>query len=123
MTIDLSKLKSILNELRVNSDEVTASALMSRDGLMLAADIANAQAEDRLAAMSAAVLSLGERMSTELLDGSTERVMIKSKAGYIVVTQVAEQLLLTVMARADAKLGMVFHHIGKVGGRFADELS
>lgn len=123
MTIDLAKLKSLLDELRADSDEVNASALVSRDGLMLAADIANPQAEDRLAAMSAAVLSLGGRMSTELLDGSTERVMIKSKGGYIVVTQVAEQLLLTVMARADAKLGMVFHHIEKLGGRLADELS
>ena len=114
MNIDLATLQASLERLRENSDEIFASALMTRDGMMVVADIADPSTEDRLAAMSAAVLSLGERIADELLQAGTERVMIKSPKGYIVVTAVAKDLLLTVIARFDAKLGMVFHDIEKV---------
>lgn len=119
MKSDLSKLKAVLADLRERSDDVLSSALLTEDGIMLAADIANKNAEDRLAAMSAAVLSIGGRMSSDILNDATERVMIKSKAGYLVVTQVAQEMLLAVIAKSDAKLGMVFHDIEKVAKQLA----
>lgn len=59
MKYDLPKFNMVLNSLREFSDEIVSSALMTEDGTMLAADIANKNAEDRLAAMSADVLSIG----------------------------------------------------------------
>ena len=64
--------------------------------------------EDRVSAMSAAMLSLGERISGELGRRSLEQVYIKGDKGSIVLTAIGEEAVLTAMARHEAKLGMVF---------------
>lgn len=119
MKSDVSNLKAVLADLRERSDDILSSALMAEDGIMLAADTANKNAEDRLAAMSATVLAIGGCMSSDILNDTTERVIIKSKTGYLVVTQVAQEMLLTVIARSDAKLGMLFHDIEEVTKQLA----
>lgn len=69
--------------------------------------------EERISAMSAALLSVSERMIETLLGNKSERVIVQSKAGYVIVSATAKNLLLTVMACPSAKLGMVFHDINK----------
>jgi uncharacterized protein len=64
--------------------------------------------EDRVSAMSAAMLSLGERISGELGRGALEQVYIKGGKGSIVLTAVGEEAVLTALARQDAKLGLIF---------------
>jgi uncharacterized protein len=64
--------------------------------------------EDRVSAMSAAMLSLGERISGELGRGSLEQVYIKGDAGSIVLTSVGSEAVLTALARQEAKLGLIF---------------
>lgn len=103
--------EGLLNELHQESSEIKASALLSGDGIMVASHLPNNVSEDKLAAMSAAMLSVGERMVADLLDGITERVMVQSNVGYIIVTAVSTEMLLAVVATPDAKLGMVFHDI------------
>ena len=58
--------------------------------------------------MSAAMLSLGERIAGELGRRTLEQVYIKGSNGYIVLTAIGEEAVLTVMARPGAKLGLVF---------------
>jgi predicted regulator of Ras-like GTPase activity (Roadblock/LC7/MglB family) len=58
--------------------------------------------------MSAAMLSLGERISGELGRGGLEQVYIKGDAGAIVLTSVGSEAVLTALARQDAKLGLIF---------------
>jgi predicted regulator of Ras-like GTPase activity (Roadblock/LC7/MglB family) len=64
--------------------------------------------EDRVSAMSAAMLSLGERISTELGRKGLEQVYIRGSKGSIVLTSIGEEAVLTALARQDAKLGMIF---------------
>jgi hypothetical protein len=64
--------------------------------------------EDRVSAMSAAMLSLGERIASELRRGGLEQVYIKGDNGFIVLTAVGEEAVLTVLARQEAKLGLIF---------------
>ncbi|MBU7026921.1 MAG: roadblock/LC7 domain-containing protein [Theionarchaea archaeon] len=64
--------------------------------------------EDRVAAMSAAMLSLGERTADELARGELSEVYVKGVDGYIVLMAAGEDAVLTAMARKDAKLGLVF---------------
>ena len=59
------RLRSALNELVSRSAEVDAAAVVSMDGLVMASVLPNTLEEDRLGAMSAALLSLGERTSEE----------------------------------------------------------
>ncbi|MEW5972670.1 MAG: roadblock/LC7 domain-containing protein, partial [Pseudomonadota bacterium] len=54
-------LTSILSELNGSSADIEASAIVSTDGLMMAALLPAGMDEDRVGAMSAALLSLGDR--------------------------------------------------------------
>ena len=57
--------------------------------------------------MSAAMLSLGERIATELGRGSLEQVYVKGEKGYVVLMSVGEEAVLTALAREQAKLGLI----------------
>jgi len=64
--------------------------------------------EDRVSAMSAAMLSLGERIAGELGRGTLDQVYIKGEHGYVLLMAVGEEAVLTVLAREQAKLGLLF---------------
>ena len=57
--------------------------------------------------MSAAMHSLGERISSELGRGPMAQVAIRGKDGYVLLMAIGHTAVLTVLARADAKLGLV----------------
>jgi len=58
--------------------------------------------------MSAAMLSLGERISSELGRAGLEQVYIKGDKGSIVLTSVGTEAVLTVLGRQDSKVGLIF---------------
>jgi predicted regulator of Ras-like GTPase activity (Roadblock/LC7/MglB family) len=97
-----------LRDLQASSPAVEAAAVVSVDGLSMASSMPANVEEDRVAAMSAAMLSLGERIASELGRGSLEQVYIKGQKGYVILMAVGEEAVLTVLAREDAKLGLVF---------------
>ncbi|MGK0674716.1 MAG: roadblock/LC7 domain-containing protein [Halothiobacillaceae bacterium] len=101
-------LTSILSELNGTSADIEASAIVSTDGLMMAALLPAGMDEDRVGAMSAALLSLGDRTAKELARGSLEQVLIKGDRGYILMTHAGEDAVLTVLAKPQAKLGLIF---------------
>lgn len=112
--LDITQFNNILDELHANSAEIEASAIITDDGMMMASHLpVVAVNEERISAMSAALLSVSERMIETLLGNKSERVIVQSKAGYVIVSATAKNLLLTVMACPSAKLGMVFHDINK----------
>ncbi len=92
----------------ISSPEIIASALVSVDGLMIASALPNNVEDDRVSAMTAAMLSLGERIAVELNRGSLSELYIRGKEGYVLVTAVGEEAVLTVMTREEAKLGLIF---------------
>jgi len=97
-----------LRTMQAAAPDIEASAIVSVDGLIMASALQQGVEEDRVSAMSAAMLSLGERISSELGRGSLEQVYIKGDEGSIVLTSVGEEAVLTAMARHDAKLGLIF---------------
>jgi predicted regulator of Ras-like GTPase activity (Roadblock/LC7/MglB family) len=58
--------------------------------------------------MSAAMLSLGERIAGELGRGPLDEVYIHGDKGYVLLTSIGSDAVLTVQAREKAKLGLVF---------------
>jgi predicted regulator of Ras-like GTPase activity (Roadblock/LC7/MglB family) len=58
--------------------------------------------------MSAAMLSLGERIASELGRGLLEQVYIRGNGGFVLLTAVGEEAVLTALARENARLGMIF---------------
>jgi hypothetical protein len=100
--------QQILDDLNSSSADVEASALISTDGLMIASALPAGIDEDRVGAMSAALMSLGDRAGRELARGSIDRVMVQGEKGYVIMTSAGEEAVLTVMAKPNAKLGLIF---------------
>ncbi len=97
-----------LRELQASSPDIEASEIVSLDGLTIASALPQGIEEDRVSAMSAAMLSLGERIASELGRGSLEQVYIKGVSGYVILMSVGEDAVLTALSREQAKLGLIF---------------
>ncbi len=102
------KMVARLRAMQTASPEIEASALVSVDGLIMASALPTEVEEDRVSAMSAAMLSLGERISIELRRGALDQVYIRGSNGFVILTAVGQEAVLTVLARQNAKLGLVF---------------
>lgn len=108
-----------LRELEISSSDIEASAVVSVDGLTIASALPQGVEEDRVSAMSAAMLSLGERIAAELGRGTLSQVYIKGEKGFVVLMSIGEEAVLTAMARQQAKLGLIFLEMR----RAADDLT
>jgi predicted regulator of Ras-like GTPase activity (Roadblock/LC7/MglB family) len=97
-----------LRDLQASSPDIIASAVVSVDGLTIASALPAEVEEDRVSAMSAAMLSLGERIAKELGRGVLDQVFIKGENGYVILMSVGEEAVLTALAREGAKLGLIF---------------
>ncbi len=108
-----------LRSLRASSPDIEASAVVSVDGLVVASDLPADVEEDRVSAMSAAMLSLGERIATELGRGELDQVDIRGADGYVMLSSASPDTVLTVLARREAKLGLVFLDVKRTSKELA----
>ncbi len=123
MPIDVSKLEASLQSFVANASNVQGAALVSPDGLTLAAVLPGGMDEERVAAMSAAMLSLGERIGRELSRGQVERILVEGSSGYGILTSCTEEAVLLVLADASAKLGILNLEIKNVLAELQPQLS
>ncbi len=96
-----------LREMQISSPAIEASAVVSVDGLTIGSALPSTVEEDRVAAMSAAMLSLGERIATELGRGGLDQVYIKGSNGYVILMSIGTEAVLTALAHENAKLGLI----------------
>ncbi|MBA4375240.1 MAG: hypothetical protein C0401_03585 [Anaerolinea sp.] len=97
-----------MHVLQRTSPDVEAAAVVSLDGLIIASALLPEMSEDRVSAMSAAMLSLGEQIGKEMGRGSLEQIHIKGENGYVVLMAVGEKAVLTSLVNPQAKLGVLF---------------
>ncbi len=112
-------LNSILSDLNGSTTDIEASAVLSTDGLIMASMLPASMDEDRVGAMSAAMLSLGKRISTELMRGELEQVLIKGDQGYVLMTHAGKEAVVTVIAKTDTRLGLIFLDIRRAAEAIA----
>lgn len=98
---------NLLRELQHASPDIEASAVVSVDGLSIASALPQDVEEDRVSAMSAAMLSLGDRISSELGRGTLNQVYVKGNEGYVILMSIGEEAVLTALANNRAKLGLI----------------
>jgi predicted regulator of Ras-like GTPase activity (Roadblock/LC7/MglB family) len=108
-----------LKDLQISSPDIEASAIVSVDGLTMASSLPADVEEDRVSAMSAAMLSLGERIASELGRGNLDQVYIRGEGGFVILMSVGEEAVLTVLARSQAKLGLLFLDMKRAAGELA----
>ncbi len=115
-------LTSILNDLNGTSADIEATGIISTDGLMMASALPANLDEDRVGAMSAAMLSLGDRTAQELVRGTLEQVLIKGDRGYVLMTHAGDEAVLTVLAKPNAKLGLIFLDVKRAASSISEVL-
>ena len=108
-----------LKALQTETPDIEASAVVSVDGLIMASALPADVEEDRVSAMSAAMLSLGERIAGELGRGTLEQVFVKGEHGSVLLMAIGRDAVLTTLVNSRAKLGMVFHDMRKTAAELA----
>lgn len=117
-----TRLADALEQLMQESLDVEASALVSLDGFMIASALPQGMQEDRVGAMSAAILALGERAAAELGRGQLTQVFIEGADGYVLLVAAGGRAVLTVLARKEAKLGLVLYDMKAAADTIAEIL-
>ncbi len=107
MPTAFEQMNQILKTLVANTPDLEGAATVSLDGLVLASVLPAGTDEDRVSAMAAALLSLGERTAQELQRGALEQVYVRGDNGYIILMAAGPEAVLEVIAGGGAKLGMV----------------
>ena len=95
-----------LHDLRQLGTDIEAAAAISVDGLMIASSMPEELGDELVSAMSAAMLALGERIAQELGRGTLDQVFIKGDNGYVLMTAVNDNAVLTVLVGEEARLGL-----------------
>lgn len=108
-----------LRALQRSTPDIEASAVVSVDGLIMASALPPEVEEDRVSAMSAAMLSLGERIARELGRGALDQVYVRGENGYVILMSVGTEAVLTAMCRKEAKLGLVFLDMKRTAAELA----
>ncbi len=116
------RLAAALDELMVDSPDIQAAALVSMDGFTMASALPQGMQEDRVGAMSAAILGLGERAAAELGRGHLTQVFIEGDDGYVVLIAAGDRAVLTTLAHKEAKLGLVLYDMKATAGSIAEIL-
>ncbi|MHA1913766.1 MAG: roadblock/LC7 domain-containing protein [Promethearchaeota archaeon] len=101
-------LDDILKKLLSAIPEVKAAAIVSAEGLPIASALPQGVDETRIAAMTAALLSLAERSVIELEKGEFDQLYVKGSEGYLLVLQAGPNAVLTVSTTSDVRLGLIF---------------
>ena len=108
-------MKHVLDEFLLATPGVLGIALVSVEGLPIYSTFKSDLEETMVSAMTAAMLSLGERVLSEL--GSSEsaftRILIEGNNEYIITVPAGPNAVLTVNALKNVKLGILFHHLKK----------
>jgi len=117
------RLDRAIHALLSTTPEIEAVAVVSFDGLPMAAALPPSMDEDRVAAMSAALLSLGERAAQGLGRGELSQVYIEGTDGTVFLVSAEDEAVLVAVAAKGAKVGMMLYEVRRSAAVVATILS
>ncbi len=109
-----SKVRAQLRSLHASLSEVEASAVVSRDGLMMASLMSPNADKDRFGAMCASLLALADRAGKEVDRGILRQVILDGTRGPLLLTQAGDHAVLAVAATPKINLGRLILEVRKV---------
>jgi uncharacterized protein len=116
------RLDRAIADLLAQAPEVEAAAVVSFDGLPMASALPATMDEDRVAAMSAALLSLGERAAEGLGRGGLNQVYIEGDHGTVFLVSADDEAVLVAVAAEGAKVGMMLYEVRRAAKTVAEVL-
>jgi uncharacterized protein len=117
-----ARLDRILRELLQQTPGVEAAAVVSFDGLPMASALPAGMDEDRVAAMSAALLSLAERAAQGLGRGDLSQVYIEGENGTVFLVSAQDEAVLIAVTAADTKVGMMLYEVKLAANKVGEVL-
>ncbi|UCG90803.1 MAG: roadblock/LC7 domain-containing protein [Candidatus Heimdallarchaeota archaeon] len=115
----LQEIERILHELQSRIPDLEGVAVVSREGLSIASALFTTVDEDRIGAMTAASLSLSDRIVLELERGIMDQVIITGTDGLVIIREAGEHAVLVGIAKTNAKLGLVLLDIKRAAKKLA----
>lgn len=113
----------MLYDLRSTTPDVEASAVVSHEGFIIASLLPADVEEERMAAVSTAMLTLGVKTSADLRKGTLHQVFIRSEDGCVAVMNAGEEAVLGVLAKKNAQLGLLFMEMRRTAAQIGVLLS
>jgi predicted regulator of Ras-like GTPase activity (Roadblock/LC7/MglB family) len=113
------RLAGALDDFLAVSPDVEGAAIVSPDGFPMASALPGHVEEDRLSAMSAALLILGERSASELGKGNLAQIFVEGPYGHVVIMAAGDSAVLVAVTAKSAKVGLVIFEMRQVARRVA----
>ncbi|MCC5947378.1 MAG: roadblock/LC7 domain-containing protein [Nitriliruptoraceae bacterium] len=117
------RLAAALDDFIHSSPDVEAAAVVSFDGLPMASAVPDSMEEDRLGAMSAALLSLGEQAAIGLGRGQLNQVFVEGDHGFVFLMSAQDQAVLAAVASRQAKIGFMLFEMRRAATRIGEVLA
>jgi hypothetical protein len=111
-----------LQDLLIQAPQIQAAAVVSFDGLPMASALPVGMDEDRVAAMSAALLSLGERAAVGLGRGELSQVYVEGNNGTVFLVSADDEAVLVAVAAKGAKVGLMLFEAKQAAVAVAEAL-
>ena len=108
------QMNEMLSQLETNVPGIESTALFDMDGLVVASRLAEDVDDEMIGAMSASILSIGNRSGQELERGSMKRIFVEGDNGSIVIMSVGEDIVLVALVEPNVKLGMLFFECRRI---------
>jgi len=117
-----ARLDRALAELLAQAPELEAASVVSFDGLAMASRLPSGMDEDRVAAMSAALLSLGEKAAQGLGRGDLSQVYVEGESGTVFLISADDEAVLVAVAGAGAKAGLMLYEVRRAAAAVGEVL-
>ncbi|MEM2144518.1 MAG: roadblock/LC7 domain-containing protein [Candidatus Jordarchaeaceae archaeon] len=119
----IDEIMSLIRDMEANTPGIEASAVVSVQGLPIASAMPIEVDESVVAAMTAAMLSVGERAASELVRGNLQQILLQGDEGYIIIKGAGTSAIITVLAKTDANLGLILMVLKKISAKIGELLS
>lgn len=116
MASRVEQIQDVLRGLRQASPDIVGSAVVSIDGFVIASVLPSEIDEELVSGMAAAMLGVGERISSELMASKMKQTYVRSEKGYVILNAVGDEAVLVVLTTKEAKLGLVFINLRRRSG-------
>ena len=106
------KLQNVLKDIEYIGD-IEASAIVSKDGLMMVSDCANCVDANLIGAMVAMLIGSASHVSEELKKEDIEYLLLHTKLGEVIIMKVSSSAILCVITEKYENIGLTIVQMEK----------
>ncbi len=97
------KINDILKSIRTSTPEVIGASVVNSEGFTIASLLPAEVDEELVAGMSAALLGVGEKISSDLTHAEMEQTYVRSSKGYIIINSISDESALVLLVTREAR--------------------